>query len=54
VTFTYWDGEFYHFVDTVTLDPDDPGEFFFPIETLGNVCPLQSPPMLAAWLSVPG
>jgi len=36
VTFAYWDGELYHFVDTGILDPDTPDEITLPAETLGK------------------
>src|SRR2546426_5861395 len=36
VTFTYWDGELYHFVDTGILDPDTPDEIMLPAEMLGK------------------
>ena len=36
VTFAYWDGELYHFVETAILDPDTPDEIMLPAETLGK------------------
>ena len=36
VTFTYWDGELYHFVDTSIQDPDTPDEIMLPAEMLGK------------------
>ncbi|HEY4383082.1 MAG TPA: elongation factor P [Ktedonobacteraceae bacterium] len=36
VTFMYWDGELYHFVDTSILDPDTPDEIQLPAEMLGK------------------
>lgn len=36
VTFMYWDGEFYHFEDPNTLDPDAPDELMLPPEMLGE------------------
>ena len=36
VTFAYWDGELYHFVETGVLDPDTPDEIMLPTETLGE------------------
>src|SRR5260370_30440034 len=34
VTFMYWDGALYHFVDTGILDPDTPHEIMIPAEML--------------------
>jgi elongation factor P len=36
VTFIYWDGELYHFVETGILDPDTPDEIMLPAEMLGK------------------
>ncbi len=36
VTFAYWDGELYHFVESGVLDPDTPDEIMLPAETLGE------------------
>ena len=36
VTFTYWDGELYHFAEIGVLDPDIPDEFMLPAEMLGK------------------
>lgn len=34
--FSYWDGEFYHFLDSEALDPDAPDEIILPPERLGE------------------
>ncbi|GHO88591.1 elongation factor P [Dictyobacter formicarum] len=34
--FTHWDGEFYHFADIGSDNPDDPDEFQLPPEMLGK------------------
>lgn len=34
--FTHWDGEFYHFADIGSDDPDNPDEFQLPPEMLGK------------------
>ena len=36
VTFAYWDGELYHFVEIGALDPDTPDEILLPAEMLGK------------------
>lgn len=36
VVFTHWDGEFYHFADIGSDNPDDPDEFQLPPDMLGN------------------
>jgi elongation factor P len=36
VTFMYWDGELYHFVDTNNLDPDTSDEILLSASMLGN------------------
>src|SRR5579864_5173627 len=36
VTFAYWDGELYHFVESGVLDPDTPDEIMLTAETLGE------------------